>query len=294
MLEEGHQVLCYDNLDSFYPGKWRNIEHNLGNPEFRVYENDILDLDALRESLEGVDIIFHEAAQPGIPISVKNPWKTYSTNVRGTLNVLLSALDADVKKIVYASSSSVYGNNVQRPTGEDCEAKPISPYGLSKLMTERLCGTFRELHELNVVIMRYFTVFGPRQRPDMAIRKFAGLMSSGKPARIFGDGEQTRDFTYVSDVVDANILALENDNADGEILNIGGGNSVTVNRVVSRLGEHFSNAPEPTYEEIQQGDVDHTFADNSKARHLLGWKPKVSFDEGLRKFVDWFEKRILP
>ncbi len=247
-----------------------------------------MDLDALRESLEGVDVIFHEAAQPGIPISVKNPWKTYSTNVRGTLNVLLAAMDADVKKIVYASSSSVYGNDVQRPTVEDSETKPISPYGLSKLMTERLCGTFRELHGLNVVIMRYFTVFGPRQRPDMAIRKFAGLMSSGKPARIFGDGEQTRDFTYVSDVIDANILVLENDNADGEILNIGGGNSVTVNRVVSRLGEYFSDAPEPTYEGIQHGDVDHTLADNSKAKHLLGWKPKVSFDEGLEAFVDWY------
>ena len=288
LLEEGHQVVCYDNLDDWYSGKWRNIERNLENPEFEVQEKSILDLDALRAGLEDVDVVFHEAAQPGIPISVKNPLKTFSTNVNGTLNVLLASLDAGVKKVVYASSSSVYGNGVPRPTGEDCETRPISPYGISKLITEGVCNALGEMRGLRIVILRYFTVFGPRQRPDMAIRKFADLMSSGKPARIFGDGEQTRDFTYVSDVVDANILAMKSTSADGEILNIGYGNSVSVNEVVTKLRKHFPDAPGPAYGEIHKEDVDHTLSDNSKARRLLGWEPKVSFDDGLKAFVDWY------
>lgn len=288
LLEDGHQVICYDNLDDWYSGKRKNIARRLENPEFEVKENSILDIDALRSALEDVEVVFHEAAQPGIPVSVKNPLKTFTVNVNGTLNVLLASLDAGVRKVVYASSSSVYGNGVPRPTPEDCETRPISPYGISKLVTEGLCRAISEMHGLRIVAMRYFTVFGPRQRPDMAIRKFADLMSSGKPAVIFGDGEQTRDFTFISDVVDANILAMESSSADGEMINIGRGNSITVNEVVAKLREHLPDAPEPTYEAAKKEDVDHTLADNSKAGRLLGWQPKVPFDDGLRTFVDWF------
>jgi UDP-glucose 4-epimerase len=294
LLEDGHNVICYDNLDDWYSGKRSNVERALENPRFEVRENSILDIDALKSALEGVEVVFHEAAQPGIPVSVKNPLKTFTVNVNGTLNVLLASLDTGVKKVVYASSSSVYGNGVPRPTPEDCETRPISPYGISKLVTEGLCEAIGEMHGLRTIGMRYFTVFGPRQRPDMAIRKFAGLMSSGKPVVIFGDGDQTRDFTFVSDVVDANVRAMESSGADGEILNIGRGSSVTVNEVVSKMKEHFPDAPEPIHEAAKEEDVDHTLADNSKARNLLGWEPKVSFDDGLGTFVNWFRSSTEP
>ncbi|MCK4445264.1 MAG: NAD-dependent epimerase/dehydratase family protein, partial [Thermoplasmata archaeon] len=223
---------------------------------------------------------------------IENPFKTYSTNINGTLNVMLASRDADVKKIVYASSSSVYGNGVPRPTSEACETKPISPYGVSKLATEHYCRIFGELYGMRITPLRYFTVFGPRQRPDMAIRKFVRLMLSGEPAKIFGDGEQTRDFTYISDAVDANILAMKSGSSDGEILNIGGGSSVTVNQIVQKIREHFPGSPEPVYQEVQQGDVDHTLSDNSKAGEILGWKPSVSFDEGLKRFIDWYISEV--
>lgn len=292
LLHDGHQLVCYENFDEYYPGKRKNIEQNLENADFELHENDILDLEALKFSLEGVDVVFHQAAQPGVRVSINNPFKTYSVNINGTLNVLLACKDSDVRKIVYASSSSVYGNGVPRPTPEDCETNPISPYGVSKLATEHYCRVFGELYGMKIVSLRYFTVFGPRQRPDMAIRKFTDLMASGKSIKIYGDGEQTRDFTYISDAVEANMLAMGSSSVDGEILNIGGGSSVTVNEVVQKIKEHFPEAPEPVYEKVQQGDVDHTLSDNSKAGELMGWKPAVPFDVGLRKFMEWYRSTV--
>jgi len=288
LLGQGHQVICYENFGDYYSGKQKNIRYCLDNPNFELHERSILDYDALLSSLDGVEVVFHQAAQPGVRVSISDPFKTYSTNINGTLNVLLASRDAGVKKMVYASSSSVYGNDVSRPTNEDCETKPISPYGVSKLATEHYCRVCGELYGLKIVMLRYFTVFGPRQRPDMAIRKFAGLMSSGGSAKIYGDGEQTRDFTFISDAVDANILAMEKSAADGEKLNIGGGSSVTVNQVLSRMRKYFPDSPTPMYQDVQQGDVDHTLSDNSKAGRLLGWKPSVDFDEGLKEFMDWY------
>jgi UDP-glucose 4-epimerase len=292
LLREDHRVICYDNFDQYYTGKRENIKHNLDNPNFELHEKNILDRDALISSLDGVEVVFHQAAQPGVRVSIEDPFKTYSTNINGTLNLLLACRDSDVKKIVYASSSSVYGNDVQRPTHEGCKTRPISPYGVSKLATEHYCRVFGDLYGMKIVPLRYFTVFGPRQRPDMAIRKFVRLMSSGQPANIFGDGEQTRDFTFISDAVEANLLAMKSGAADGEVFNIGGGSSVTVNQVVHKIREHFPDSPMPTCIEVQQGDVDHTLSDNSKAGELLEWKPKVSFDEGLKEFVDWYRSNI--
>lgn len=292
LLQDGHQVVCYEIFDEYYLGKPNNIEHNLEDPNFELHEKNILDFDALVSSLEGVETVFHQAAQPGVRVSIKNPFKTYSVNVNGTLNVLLASRDSDVKKIVYASSSSVYGNGVPRPTHEGCETRPISPYGVSKLATEHYCRVFGELYGMKIVPLRYFTVFGPRQRPDMAIRKFADLMSSGQPVNIYGDGEQTRDFTYIADAVQANMLAAGSSSADGEVLNIGGGSSVTVNQIVQKIKDHFPGAPDPIYSGVQQGDVDHTLSDNSKAGRLLGWKPAVPFDDGLRSFIDWYRSDV--
>ncbi len=292
LLHDGHQVVCFESFDEYYSGKRKNIEHNLGNPDFELHEESILDLDALVSSSQGVDVVFHQAAQPGVRVSIRDPFKTYSVNINGTLNVLLASRDSGVKKVLYASSSSVYGNGVPRPTHEGCETKPISPYGVSKLATEHYCRVFGELYGMRIVSMRYFTVFGPRQRPDMAIRKFAGLMSSGQSLTIYGDGEQTRDFTYVSDAVQANLLAMDSSAADGEILNIGGGSSVTVNQVVQKMRIHFPDAPEPVYQDAQLGDVDHTLSDNSKARRLLGWRPAVPFDDGLKYFIDWYRSEV--
>jgi UDP-glucose 4-epimerase len=292
LLRDGHQVICYESFDEYYPGKRKNIGRNLENPDFELREKSILDTDALTSSLEGVDVVFHQAAQPGVRVSIKDPFKTYSVNINGTLNVLLACRDSDVKKVIYASSSSVYGNGVPRPTHEDCETRPISPYGVSKLATEHYCRIFGDLYGMKIVSLRYFTVFGPRQRPDMAIRKFTDLMATGKPVNIYGDGEQTRDFTYIADAVQANILAMGSSAADGEVLNIGGGSSVTVNQVVQKIKEYFPEAPEPVCQDVQQGDVDHTLSDNSKAGRMLGWKPVVPFDDGLRYFIDWYRSDV--
>jgi UDP-glucose 4-epimerase len=292
LLSEGHHVVCVENFDDYYEGKDSNIAHNIDNPNFELHRESILDYDALLSSLKGAEVVFHQAAQPGVRVSISNPFKTYSTNINGTLNVLLACRDSDVQKIVYASSSSVYGNDVERPTHELCKTSPISPYGVSKLATEHYCRVFGELYGMKIVPLRYFTVFGPRQRPDMAIRKFVRLMASGQPAKIYGDGEQTRDFTFISDAVEANVLAMKSSAADGENVNIGGGSSVTVNQVVQKIREHFPDSPEPVYQDVQQGDVDHTLSDNSKAGELLGWKPSVSFDKGLKEFIDWYRSCI--
>jgi UDP-glucose 4-epimerase len=292
LLSEGHQVVCVDTFDDYYSGKEVNIGKIAEHPSFDLQRTSILDYDPLLASFRNADVVFHQAAQPGVRVSIANPSKTYSTNVYGTLNVLLASRDSEVKKIVYASSSSVYGNGVPRPTHEDCETRPISPYGVSKLATEHYCRVFGELYGMKIVALRYFTVFGPRQRPDMAIRKFVRLMESGQPANIYGDGEQTRDFTFISDAVEANMLAMDGDGANGQAVNIGGGSSVTVNQVVHKIREHYPESPLPIYREVQQGDVDHTLSDNSKARELLGWKPAVSFDEGLKEFVDWYRSSV--
>ncbi len=291
LLSEGHEVVAVDNFDDYYSGKMRFLTPHLESPSFRLLETDILDLDALRQSFEDADVVFHLAAQAGVRISVKDPMRSHHANTTGTLNVLLAARDEGVKRVVSSSSSSVYGNAVRLPARETDPAVPISPYAASKLAAEYYCSLFYQLYGLESVSLRYFTVYGPRQRPDMAIRIFTDRALDGKRPQIFGDGEQTRDFTFISDVVSAIRRCADCPDPKGEPLNICSGSTVSVNEVVGSILKAVGREDlEPEYLPPQPGDVDHTWGDNSKAGSLLDWQPKVSIDEGLLRFVRWYKE----
>jgi UDP-glucose 4-epimerase len=291
LLKSNNFVVAYDNFDKFYEGKEENIERCLANANFRLYRSDILDFEQLAIAMRDVNVVFHLAAQPGVRFSAKNPWKTSTTNVEGTLNVLLAAEKNNVKKFVFSSSSSVYGTSKHLPCSENQPTLPISVYGASKLAAENYCLTFLRNFGLPVVILRYHTVYGPRQRPDMAIYKFTKAMLEGQSPIVFGDGTQTRDFTYVSDVVDGTLLAAESEYDQGGVFNIGSGSSITINDVIRVLAEVLGADPIPptNYQPRKPDDVQHTHADIRKAADILGYRPKTSIEEGLESFVKWFK-----
>jgi UDP-glucose 4-epimerase len=218
--------------------------------------------------------------------------RSHQANATGTLSVLLAAKEAGVKRVVSSSSSSVYGNAKRLPVSEKDEAVPVSPYAASKLSAEMYCRLFYELYGLESVSLRYFTVYGPRQRPDMAIRIFTDRALKGQRPQIFGDGEQTRDFTYIDDVVDAVYRCASCPDPRGEPLNVCSGRTVTVNHVVGEILQATGRTDlRPEHLGTQQGDVDHTWGDNTKAKELLGWGPKVGIDDGIRRFVEWYKDR---
>lgn len=242
-------------------------------------EYDIRDKESLRKIFDGTDIVFHTAALPRVQYSIEHPEETHEVNVTGTLNVLLAARDAGVKKVIYSASSSAYGDQDTMPLVEDMLARPKSPYGLQKYIGEHLCRVFAEVYGLPTVSLRYFNVYGPGADPNgayaLVIAKFLKQRLEGKPLTITGDGEQTRDFTHVRDVVRANILAAENKNVGkGEVINIGAGNNVSVKRIAELIGgsvKHIAPRFEPR----------HTRADISRAKKLLEWEPQVSLEEGI-------------
>jgi UDP-glucose 4-epimerase len=287
LVAQGHQVVVVDN---FSTGKMANIAHL--SRAIDLYEADVRDLEALRPAFAGVDVVFHQAALPSVPRSVRDPVSTTEANVLGTLNVLIAARDAGVRRVVLASSSSVYGANPQLPKQEGLELQPLSPYAASKLACEAYASAFWHSYGLETVSLRYFNVFGPRQDPTSqyaaAIPIFLRRMLSGEPPVVFGDGEQTRDFTYVLNVVQANILAATAPEAPGKVFNIACGQQVSVNQLVSRLNELLRTALSPEYAPPRPGDVRHSVADVALARQVLGYEPQVSFDEGLARTVEWF------
>jgi len=213
-------------------------------------------------------------------------------NTLGTINLLKAVLEQNVKKLIFASSSSVYGEPRYLPLDEKHPTNPVSPYGVSKLCAEKYCRLYHKLYSKNIVILRYFTVYGPRQRPDMAIHKFAKLIVQGKPPIIYGDGLQSRDFTYVDDIVNGTILASENDDATGQIFNLASGSKITVNKLVKLLIRLLEKGEiKPIHTETQLGDVSHTHADITKAKSVLGYQPKMSLSQGLKTFVRWYSKK---
>ena len=291
LLDRGNTVIAFDNFDDYYPNKHKNLEVALKNPNFKQVKADILDYDTLKKAMIDVDVVFHLAAQPGVRFSAINPWKTTKVNVEGTLNVLYAAQNNGVKRFVFASSSSVYGAANYLPWDENHSTSPLSVYGASKLAAEQYCLTFNRLYGLPVTILRYHTVYGPRQRPDMAIHKFTQAVSEGKSITIFGDGEQTRDFTYVSDVVDGNILAAESENTAGEIFNIGSGSRVTVNQLVEIIAKSYGKPDIVVkYEDAKPDDAPDTLADITKAKLSLGYDPAIDIEQGLSKFIAWFKQ----
>ncbi len=291
LLQKGNEVVVYDNFSPFYSGKERNVAHNLHKNGYRIIRADILDYSTLVEAMEGSDIVFHQAAQPGVRYSIEHPLESHGINVTGTLNVLLAAKELKIPKVIFASSSSVYGVPRSLPISEDHPTNPNSPYAASKLAAEKYCRVFSEVYGLEVVMLRYFSVYGPRGRPDQVIKAFADRVASGLPPVIFGDGGQTRDFTYVSDVVDANVLAAESEGVSGEVFNIGFGRRVEIKElaemVIDIMGEKGKISP--THKESYAGDFPDTCADIAKASRMLGYSPKVDLKEGLKRFVSWYQ-----
>lgn len=288
LVEMGADVTVLDNLIT---GKKENIEDYLG--KIRFIQKDLTDDAALEEALEGVELVSHQAALRSVPKSVEKPLDYHRVNVTGTLNLFMKAKKKGTKRIVFASSSSVYGERVDFPEKEDDLPRPASPYAATKLMGEHYAFLFSGLYGLDVVSLRYFNVFGPRQslenRYAVVVPKFIVSLLKNEGPPIYGDGEQERDFTYIDNVVDANILALIRDNIGGQVFNIAGGKPYSVNQLYNILEKITAKRCEPTYLEPRPGDVRKTCADISKAAGALGWQPKVEFKEGLEKSVSWFK-----
>ena len=288
LLKDGFEVICLDNFDPYYDPtiKRNNLTPFMENDNFKLIEGDIRDTELLQHLLCDIDYVFHEAAQAGVRASIKNPMKTHEINATGTLNLLKAAVDSDVKKIINASSSSVYGNILYLPFDEKHPNIPISPYGASKLIAEHYCRIFYDIYGLKTVSLRYFTVFGPRMRPDLAINIFTHNALLNKPVEIFGNGEQTRDFTYIDNVVEANILAMKK--GSGEY-NIGSGKRINVNELAEKIIALTNSSSKLIYSDAFKGDATHTWSDTTKAKMEFGYSPKINLDEGLRRYVKWYQ-----
>ena len=286
LVELGEDVRV---LDNFVTGKMVNIEHNLGKIE--LIRGSVVDMDTVRRAAEGVDFVLHHAAIPSVPRSVDDPIASNEANITGTLNILVAARDSGVKRVVYASSSAVYGDTPSLPKIEDMPTDPLSPYALTKLTGEYYCRMFTKLYGLETVSLRYFNVFGARQDPTSqyaaVIPKFLSLMLEDRQPVINGDGLQSRDFTYVANNVAANLLACTQPGVGGEVLNIACGESFTLLELVDRLNGIVGKSIEPVFGPPQPGDVRHSLADIGKARELLGFSPTVTFQEGLEKLAAW-------
>ena len=290
LLDRDNNVIVYDNFNSCYSGKEENIRPHLKNESFTLVKANILDYEMLKSAMKNIDIVFHLAAQPGVRYSTYNPAKTNQVNTTGTLNVLKAAEEVDVKRLIFASSSSVYGQPRYMPLDEKHPTDPISVYGVSKLAAERYCRIFNDYLGLPVVILRYHTVYGPRQRPNMAFHKWARQIFEGKTITIYGEGTQTRDFTHIDDAIDGTIKAAEAEGIEGEVFNIGGGSNISVNDAVYLLIKLIGINPGIAYEPKKLGDVQDTHADISKAKEILGYSPKVGVKEGLKRFIKWFKE----
>jgi nucleoside-diphosphate-sugar epimerase len=278
-------------IDNFATGRRENLEGLLAAID--LVEGDIRSLDACREACDGIDYVIHQAAIPSVPRSVEDPILSNEANVTGTLNVLLAARDAGVRRVVIASSSSVYGANPKLPKHESMTPAPISPYAASKLATEAYAGAFASVYDLETVCLRYFNVFGPRQDPKSqyaaVIPLFTELVLRGDAPTVFGDGEQSRDFTFVANVVDANLLATTAEGASGRVFNIACGACTTLNELLQHVNEILGTGIAAQYTAPRAGDVKHSLADIGAASEILGYEPKVAFRDGLERTIEWYK-----
>lgn len=292
LLSQGDRVIGIDQFNDYYdPGlKRKNIAIFQDHPAFELVEGDIQALD-WKALLEDVEVVYHQAAQAGVRASWGQGFRAYTErNINATQILLEAAKDAKpLKRLVYASTSSVYGNAETLPTSESIPPQPVSPYGITKLATERLCGLYHQNFGVPFTSLRYFTVYGPRQRPDMAFHKFFKAVLTDEAIPIYGDGQQTRDFTFVSDVVAANLAAATTPEAVGEIFNIGGGSRVVLAEVLDTMEQIVGRPIRKNYIEKAMGDARHTAADVSKAKKLIGYQPQVSLVEGLSQEWAWVQ-----
>ena len=294
LLARGEQVR---GLDNFATGKPENLAEIESQIDFR--EADILDLDAVRSAMQGVDYVLHQAALGSVPRSIADPARSNRVNVEGTLNVLAAARDAQVQRMVYASSSSVYGDTPTLPKREDMPPNPISPYSVSKLAAELYVRTFHRVYGLPTVCLRYFNIFGPRQLWDSqysaVLARFITRMLQGEACTVFGDGEQSRDFTYVENAVSANLLAATApaEEVAGRVFNVATGTRISLNRAVALLRELTGYEEPIAHGPERPGDVKHALADVGLARKHFGYEPKISFEEGLKRTVAWYREQAV-
>lgn len=290
-LSSDNQVTVIDNLSTGY---LKNIQELIDEKKIRFVQGSICDLNLIQDVFSDIDVVFHQAAIPSVPRSVNDPVGSNQANVNGTLNVLIAARDNKVQKVMYASSSSVYGDSPTLPKHEDMKPNPLSPYAVSKLTGEYYCKVFTEVFDLKTVSLRYFNVFGPRQDPTSeyaaVIPKFIQLIAQGKSPVIYGDGEQSRDFTFIDNVIEANIKAAEHSEVTG-VFNAAYGSKMTVNTLVKELMHRIGRKVEIVYESPRPGDIKHSFSDSSKAKEAFGFDPTVSITKGLEETIKWFLKK---
>jgi UDP-glucose 4-epimerase len=286
LTRRGHTVRV---ADSFITGKRINLDHVKG---VELLEGDLADPAFAQRAVQGIEYVLHQAAIPSVPRSVKDPITSNRANVDATVSVLVAARDAGVKRLVFAGSSSAYGNTPTLPKREDMPSNPLSPYALQKVVGEQYLQMFTRLYGLETVSTRYFNVFGPRQDPTSpysgVISVFATALLENRSPTIYGDGEQTRDFTYVANVVDGVLRACDAPDASGEVINVATGGRISLNQLFKTMRALVGASVEPTYAEVRSGDVKDSQADITKAQRLLGYQPRVSFEEGLERTVEWY------
>jgi len=293
LLADGYDVVGLDNFDNFYDPaiKRRNLRNALNNKHFRLMEGDIRDTETIQHAGEGSDAVVHLAARAGVRPSIRDPLLYEDVNIRGTLNILDMCRKNGVSRLLFGSSSSVYGINSKVPFAEDDPVGcPISPYAASKRAAELMCFTYHHLYGFSITCLRFFTVYGPRQRPEMAIHKFTRCIDQGREITLFGDGTSARDYTYVDDIIDGVVAALDQP-AGFEIINLGGSQTTRLRELVSLIEDALGKKADIKWLPDQPGDVPITYADISKAKRLLGYSPKVPVTEGIPRFVEWYKKQ---
>ncbi len=287
LVELGHRVRVFDN---FATGHLSNLAHLEG--KYELIQADLRDAAACMRACAGVEYVFHEAALGSVPKSVDDPQTSHDVNINGTFNMLRAAVEHRVRRFIYAGSSSAYGDTEVSPKVETLRPRPLSPYAVQKLTGEEYCHAFFVCYGLETITLRYFNVFGPRQDPESqyaaAIPAFVSAILSGRPPTVYGDGEQSRDFTYIDNVVDGNILAMSVPKVRGEVLNLACGGQITVNQVIAAINRVLGTKVQPRYVAARPGDVRHSCANIDLARSVLGFEPKVSFEEGLRRAIDYY------
>jgi len=291
LLEEGHEVRV---LDNFSTGKRDNLLPYSGNKNFVVYEGDLRSFHIVRKAVNGVDFVLHQGALPSVPRSINDPITTNDVNILGTLNILEASKEHKVKRVVFASSSSIYGSNKTLLKNEDLPAMPMSPYAITKYAAERYCQLYYQLYGLETICLRYFNVFGRNQDPtseySAVIPKFIKKIYENERPEIYGDGKQSRDFTYVQNNIEANMLACTAKGAEGQVFNIGCGINFDLITLVKEINNLLGKDIEPIFKNIRTGDVQHSLADISKAKNILGYSAKVDFKTGLEKTIEFFLK----
>ncbi len=294
LLQDGHEVVGIDNFDPVYDlriKEWR-LNRLTGNPKFSFYRQSICDrniLDIIIKNHADIDAVINLAAKAGVRDSLTDPWSYYNTNLTGTLNLLEICRHNNIRKFILASTSSIYGENAPYPTPETADSShPLQPYAASKKAAETLCHSYHFLYGLDITVVRYFTVYGPAGRPRMSMFRFNKWISEGKTVRIFGDGNQTRGFTYLDDISRGTILALKE--LGFEIINLGGHESVSINDLVGKFENAIGKKAKIEYEPAHPADMSASWADVSKAKQLLGWSPKFSLDQGILEVARWYQQ----